>query len=72
MDFLHKYITKPDTSPESYVVAAAKELKAALKGNIALGSTTADELTKLSELFRNVARTRHEAAEIRQQQNLNR
>ena len=70
VDFLHKYITKPDMSPESYVVAAAKELTTALKGNIMSGTTTADELTKLSELFSNVAQARHEAAERRQQQDV--
>ena len=68
VDFLHKCITKPDMSPESYFVAAAKELTAALKGNSVPGSNTADELTKLSKLFSNVAQARREAAEKRQQQ----
>ena len=60
--FRHKYITVPTMSPESYVVEAAQKLTAALKGNIPASSETAVGLTKLGELFNNIATAKAAAA----------
>ena len=60
--FRHKYITIPTMSPESYVVEAAQKLAAALKGNIPASSETAVGLTKLGELFNNIATAKAAAA----------
>jgi len=47
--FKHQYLTNPSVSPESLVVAAAKQLTTALKGNIPAGNETAEALKKVSE-----------------------
>ena len=53
--FRHKHITYPTMSPESYMVAAAQQLTTALKGNIPAEHETATGLTKLSDLFNQIA-----------------
>ena len=53
--FRHKYITMPTMSPESHIVEAAQKLTTALKGNIPADSDTAVGLTKLGELFHQIA-----------------
>ena len=60
--FQHKYITFPTMSPESYVVAAAQKLTAALTSNIPTDNETAVGLTKLGELFNKIAAVRAAAA----------
>ena len=60
--FRHKYITMPTMSPESHVVEAAQRLTTALKGNIPADSDTAVGLTKLGELFNQIATAKAAAA----------
>ena len=60
--FRHKYITMPTMSPESHVVEAAQRLTTALKGNIPADRETAVELTKLGELFNQIATANAAAA----------
>ena len=60
--FRNKYITMPTMSPESHVVEAAQRLTTALKGNIPANSETAVGLTKLGELFSQIATAKAAAA----------
>ena len=52
----------PTMSPESHVVEAAQRLTTALKGNIPANSETAVGLTKLGELFSQIATAKAAAA----------
>jgi hypothetical protein len=52
----------PTMSPESHVVEAAQRLTTALKGNIPTDSETAVGLTKLGELFNQIATAKAAAA----------
>ena len=70
MHFKHQYITNPEISPESLVVAAAQQLTVALKGSIPTGNETAEALTKVSELFTKIAAHKQAAATAKAQQNV--
>jgi hypothetical protein len=50
--FQHKYITNPEISPKSHVVAASQQLTIALKGNIPAGNKALKGLKKLSKIFK--------------------
>ena len=67
--FKHQYITNPEISPESLVVAAAHQLTVALKGSIPTGNETAEALTKVSELFTKIAAHKQAAATAKAQRN---
>ena len=51
--FKRKHITNPTVTPADAIVNAAKDLTAALKGNIpgSLGATSLDDLKQLEEIF---------------------
>jgi hypothetical protein len=66
----HQYITNPEISPESLVVAAAQQLTVALKGSIPTGNETAEALTKVSELFTKIAAHKQAAATAKAQRNV--
>jgi hypothetical protein len=68
--FKHQYITNPEISPESLVVAAAQQLTVALKGSIPTGNETAEALTKVSELFTKIAAHKQAAATAKAQRNV--
>ena len=67
--FKHQYITNPEISPESLVVAAAHQLTVALKGSIPTGNKTSEALTKVSELFTKIAAHKQAAATAKAQRN---
>ena len=70
--FEHKYITNPEISPKSHVVATAQQLTIALKGNIPAGNKTLEGLKKLSEIFNKIATAKAEVAALRAQQAIDR
>ena len=57
--FKHKHITNPTVTPEDAIVNAAKDLTAALKGNVpgSLGATSLDDLKQLEEIFAQKAKS---------------
>jgi hypothetical protein len=65
--FKHQYITNPEISPESHVVASAQQLATALKGNIPAGNETAEALTKVSELFTKIAMAKQAVTAAKEQ-----
>jgi len=68
--FKHQYITNPEISPESLVVAATQQLTVALKGSIPTGNETAEALTKVSELFTKIAAHKQPATTAKAQRNV--
>ena len=68
--FKHQYITNPEISPESLMVAAAQQLTVALKGSIPTGNEMAEALTKVSELFTKIAAHKQAAATAKAQRNV--
>ena len=57
--FKHKHITNPTVMPEYAIVNAAKDVTAALKGNLpgSLGATSLEDLKKLEEIFSQKAKS---------------
>ena len=51
--FKHKHITNPTVTPADEIINAAKELTAALRGDVPgpLGATSLDDLKTLEEIF---------------------
>jgi hypothetical protein len=67
--FKHQYITSPRISSESHVVAAAQQLVTVLQGNIPAGNKTVEALTRVSELFTNIALAKKEVDKAKEQRN---
>jgi hypothetical protein len=66
--FKHQYITNPEISPKSHMVAASQQLATALKGNIPAGNKTAEALTKVSKLFTKIAAAKQAVTAAKEQQ----
>ena len=51
--FKHKHITNPTVTPADAIINAAKDLTAALRGDVSgpLGATSLDDLKKMEEIF---------------------
>ncbi len=67
--FKHQCITSPPISHESHVVAAAQQLVTALQGNIPAGNETAEDLTKVSKPFTEIALAKKKVAKAKEQKN---
>ena len=67
--FKHQYITNPTVSPESHVVAAAKQLAMTLQGNIPVGNETAEALKKVNNLFTKFVAAKSKIAKAKAQRN---
>ena len=51
--FKHKHLTTPTVTPADAIINAAKDLTAALRGEVSgpLGATSLDDLKKMEEIF---------------------